>query len=67
MTLSKMKEENIIYGIAYNCPVQNRESDCPFKELNHLPFKEKVIFINQLSDEERKAILEHHKFCSGNR
>jgi len=62
-----MDKENIIYGIAYNCPAQNRESDCPLKKLDHLSFKEKVNFINKLSEEERKVILEYHKFCSGNR
>ncbi|MBL7969807.1 MAG: hypothetical protein JNK09_22585 [Prolixibacteraceae bacterium] len=56
-----MNSESNIYGLAYNCPAQNREADCPLKELDHLSFKEKVSFINNLNKEDREAILEHHK------
>ena len=62
-----MKEEHNLYGLAYNCPTIRRKSDCPLKEIDHLSFKEKVKWVEGLSKEEKEAILEHHKVCSGNR
>lgn len=60
-----MKTENLyLYGIAYNCPLHHRLQDCPVKQLVHLPFKERVVCINALSQEEKENILEHHKTCS---
>jgi hypothetical protein len=56
-----------IYGLGYNCPTLQRQEDCPFKEIDHLLFKEKVAWIVGLSKEEKRTILEHHKACSGNR
>jgi hypothetical protein len=62
-----MVEENSLYGLAYDCPHLERKVDCPIKEVEHLSFKEKVKWIEGLSKEEKEAILEHHKVCSGNR
>lgn len=62
-----MKEDIKLYGLAYNCPTLQRKSDCPFKEVDHLSFKEKVKWVEGLSKEEKEAILEHHKVCSSNR
>jgi len=62
-----MVEENSLYGLVYNCPTLQRKSDCPLKEVDHLCFMEKVKWVEGLSKEEKKAILEHHKVCSGNR
>jgi hypothetical protein len=41
--------------------------DCPLKLREHLSFSEKVKWINNLSDEEKVAILDHHQLCSKNR
>ena len=62
-----MNEENYLYGLAYNCPAKQRQDDCPLNVMEHLSFKEKVNWINELSKEEKKVILEQHQVCSGNK
>ena len=62
-----MVEENILYGLAYDCPHLEREVDCPIKEVEHLSFREKVKWIDTLSEQEKETILERHKFCTKNR
>lgn len=54
----------VIYGIAYECPNKKRDKDCPLLEIDHLSFKEKVEFIDELSEEKKKNILSHHTFCT---
>jgi hypothetical protein len=34
------------------------------KEIELLPFKQKIVWINALSNEEKEIILEYHKACS---
>jgi hypothetical protein len=59
--------DRVLYGIAFNCPVLERQEDCPFMQLEHLSFLEKVKWIDDLSEEEKEAILENHQVCSKNR
>ena len=53
-----------LYGLAYARPYIARKRDCPLKAIEKLPFKQKVVWINGLSKEEKKIILEHNKACS---
>lgn len=63
-----MKIEDIdLYGFAYNCPSLHRQTDCPFKQVEQHPFKERVVWINGLSIEKKETILVHHKTCSKKR
>jgi len=62
-----MTIENNLYGLAYGCPCIERKEDCPLREIDHLSFKEKIMWIDALSKEEKVTILEHHKFCSKTR
>jgi len=62
-----MVEENSLYGLTYGCPHLERQPDCPLRKIDHLSFQEKVKWIDSLSDEEKEAILEHHKECSKSR
>jgi len=56
-----------IFGLAYNCPVQKRKQDCPFMEIEHLTFKEKVDWIEDLNKRKKELIIKHHSICSWNR
>ena len=58
-----MNELNILCGLAYNCPYLQRKDDCPFNEVDHLSFKEKIEWIENLSQDKKWAILEHHQVC----
>ena len=55
---------NKLYGLAYACPKNCRQKDCPLIDLDHLSFKEKVEWINKCSDVDIKAILIHHSKCT---
>jgi len=59
-----MEIEIIIYGMLYNCPAMKRKCNCPFKELDSLAFKEKIILIKEFSNEEKQKIVEYHRICS---
>ena len=65
--LEFMNDDNIIYGCAYDCPVQKRKQDCPFTEIDQLKFKEKVDWIDDLNQGEKELIIKHHSICSWNR
>ena len=62
-----MKDVNSLYGLAFDCPYFDRQVDCPLKEIEQLPFKEKVNWINSLSKERKQKLIEKHKICSKNR
>jgi hypothetical protein len=53
-----------IYGIAYECPKRNRDNDCPLLDIDDLSFKEKLDWINELNDEKKESIVNHHRFCT---
>lgn len=52
-----------IFGNAYECPLQERTPDCPFIEIEHLAFKEKVDWIENLTKGEKGLIIEYHLKC----
>lgn len=58
-----MDEISKLYGLAYNCPYLQRKSDCPLKEIDHLPFKAKLDWIDKLCLDKKRAILAHHQGC----
>ena len=60
-----MKELDLyLYCIAYKCPKINRTKDCPFFEIDHLSFKEKIDWIDELTEKKKQAILKYHIFCT---
>ncbi len=44
--------------MVYNYPCLERQIDCPLKQVEHLSFRVKVRGVDNLSDEEKEAILE---------
>jgi len=59
-----MHTKSALYGIAFGCPKLNRDSDCPLLEIEHLSFKEKLDWINDLCDEKKEFFLRHHSVCT---
>ncbi|MEI6142586.1 MAG: hypothetical protein WCP85_25140 [Mariniphaga sp.] len=53
-----------LYGLAYARPRNDRKDNCPLKTIELLPFKEKEVWINGLSKEEKEIIPAHHNACS---
>ena len=58
-----MKDFNQLYGLAFSCPYFDRKDDCPLKEMEQLPLREKVNWINSLSQERKQKLIEKHKNC----
>jgi len=56
-----------IFGCAYDCPFQERLQACPFTEIEQLKFKEKIVWIKEISNGEKNSMIEHHKNCMWNR
>lgn len=56
-----------IYGIAYECPTGKRNNNCPLMRVSNLSFKEKLSWIEGLTEEHWKTIVEYHKHCSNSR
>ena len=63
-TLPLHADIHTLYGLAYACPHFERKGDCPLKVIEKLPFKQKVLWVNGLSKEEKETILKHHEACS---
>jgi hypothetical protein len=55
------------YGLAYKCPFYRRKNNCPFNEIEHLSFKEKVDWIDLLSEDKQRSIWNLHLACFKNR
>ena len=48
-----------LYCIAYGCPKGNRDLDCPLSKIEHLSFKERIDWIDELNDAKKETILRH--------
>ena len=46
-----------LYGSVYYCPSAERLNDCQFKLVEQLPFKQKVLWVKGLSNEEKETRL----------
>lgn len=54
-------------GLAYECPHEKRTKDCPLSEIEHLTFKEKLVWIDQLTQDRKMQIMNFHYCCSYSR
>jgi hypothetical protein len=57
------RRETLLYGLIFECPLKKESDDCPLKEIRTLPIRERVTFINNLSDTEKREILNSHEIC----
>ncbi len=62
-----MKPEILFYGNLYSCPTGKRKPDCPVIYFENLSFEEKVNWFDGLAPEERKSVMDYHKFCVAKR
>ena len=56
--------EIIQYGLLYECCFVVRNDDCPFKVVDSLSFKDKVVWLDGLSGEKKKLLWKQHLICS---
>lgn len=53
----------LLYGIIYACPYGIRDNDCLLCEVDHLSFKEKFNWVEDLNEITVTTITEYHKHC----
>jgi hypothetical protein len=55
---------DVIYGLAYQCPYNKRQEDCPLSVIDGLTFREKIEWINQADPTLLESIGIAHRKCS---
>lgn len=50
-------------GLAYECLFGKRTEACPLKGIEMLSFREKVVWIDGLSEDEKRLIWNRHRVC----
>jgi hypothetical protein len=50
-------------GLLFSCPLNIRDSECPFNSIWSMSIDERIEFINELNGKEIFRIMEHHKMC----
>jgi hypothetical protein len=58
-----MNDKQLFYGLAYQCPYNNRQEDCPLFAIDGLTFREKIEWINRANAKLLESILIAHKNC----
>lgn len=59
-----MNIETDLYCLAYGCPKDKRDDNCPLREIENLSFKEKIDWIDELDEESKEFIFKNHLFCT---
>ncbi len=59
----KTKGLEIYYGLAFQCPYNNRQEDCPLIKVDGMTFREKIEWINGANPTLLKTIGIAHKTC----
>ena len=62
-----MEDEIKLYGLAFDCPYLDRQDDCPLKDIEQLSIKEKVNWINEMSQERKQKMIKQHINCAKSR
>ena len=51
------------YGLMFNCPIGFESLDCEYKKIRRLPLKERITYINVLTETEKKTLVKKHQKC----
>jgi hypothetical protein len=52
-----------LFGIAFGCPREDRNINCPLIGIDDLTLKQRKEFIDNLSEVEKEALIQHHHEC----
>lgn len=58
-----MKDKQVLYGLAFQCPYNKRQEDCPLFAIDDLPFREKVDWIDRADPLLLQSIVIAHENC----
>jgi hypothetical protein len=59
----KRKGMEVFFGLAFHCPYNNLQADCPLFVVDGLTFREKIEWINRAAPKLLESILIAHKNC----
>jgi hypothetical protein len=51
------------YGLIFNCPIGFESLDCGYKRIRQLPLKERISYVNVLTEAEKKNLVKKHQKC----
>ncbi len=52
--------------LAFNCSLTKFHPECPFLFLHQMPFRERTICIENLSNKEKAKLIDEHQKCLTN-
>lgn len=56
--------QSLVFGLAYGCPYQDEEHNCPFSLLRTLPFGQRVAMLNELPPTVIDKYYRLHRDCA---
>ena len=51
------------YGLIFNCPVGNEVINCDFKKIRQLKTKERLVYYDALTEQEKNTLIRRHLQC----
>jgi hypothetical protein len=51
------------YGLIFNCPMGLETASCGYKNIRHLSIKERLNYIDVLTESKKKILVENHQQC----
>jgi len=58
-----MDDENIICGLAYRCPYNDRLGTCSLFYMEGKSFTEKLVLVEEMDEQGKAEILQQHANC----
>lgn len=55
--------ESLLYGLAMACPLHNCDKSCPIDKIRHMPIKERLLYLENLSKIEKQDLILRHNAC----
>jgi len=51
------------YGLIFKCPVESELKSCVYSHIRELLSKERIVYYDALTDDEKKMLIEKHQRC----
>ena len=61
--ITEEKLNAIILRLTYGCPIEQKNSNCPLKEIRNKEFNEMINWVSWLSYAEKLDIYQRHETC----
>ena len=51
------------YGLLFDCPVDDGLANCGYKRIRLLNLKDRLVYYDALTENEKQALIEKHQKC----